>query len=352
MNWTEQTATLMKAWTEAQKQIWSGFYDLAQGTGAGSLNSPMNFYDPSSWLKQVAEAWTKGGGGDTSQQAAGNIFASQTAMMQIMNLLTKAWQTVAPNVEAGKPWQPDFQKLMNQWMEQITGFPGRAKGTAENLAELTKSIGNWGPLLSPWVEFMNQAIGTGHFGQAMTGSTGFGKLLLLEQQGMQPIIGGLAELPRAGLTRETNAKIMRASDALLDLRKASLVYDLEVAKGIGHAVERTMERLADLSKKDKKINTVREVMQLWFQTADRTLTERFCSDEFIAIQNDMASAALTYKLRLRDVLDMVYQALDIPTRSEIDDAYRAIHDLKKEVRTLKKALHDLTASKASAKTPT
>ena len=88
-------------------------------------------------------------------------------------------------------------------------------------------------------------------------------------------------------------------------------------------------------------------MQLWFQTADRTLTEKFCSDEFIAIQNEMASAALNYKLRLRDVLEMVYGALDIPTRSEMDDAYRAIHDLKKEVRDLKKALHGLTASKAS-----
>lgn len=97
-----------------------------------------------------------------------------------------------------------------------------------------------------------------------------------------------------------------------------------------------MDRLADLAKKDKKIHSIREVMQLWFQTADRTLTEKFCTDEFMAIQNEMATAALNYKLRLRDVLAMVYGALDIPTRSEMDDAYRAIHDLKKEVRDLKK----------------
>lgn len=346
MNLTEQAESMAKMWAEAQKQIWGGLYDLAQGAGGGG-NPLSGFYDPSAWLRQVADAWTKGGGGDSGQRAASSIFASQTSMMQFMNLLTKSWQIVAPSLEAGKPWQPDLQKFINQWVEQITALPGKMKGTTENIADLSKSIGEWVPLLTPWLGFVHQAIGTGHFGELMKGSSGFGKLMMLEQQSLQPPIGGFAELPGAGLTRETNAKIMKASDALLDLRKAALRYDMEIAQGIGQAVERTMERLADLAKKDKKIHSVREVMQLWFQTADRTLTEKFCSDEFIAIQNEMASAALNYKLKLRDVLEMVYSALDIPTRSEMDDAYRAIHDLKKEVRDLKKALHGLTASQTS-----
>lgn len=343
MNLTEQAESMVKMWAEAQKQIWGGLYDLAQGAGGG--NPLGGFYDPSAWLRQVADAWTKGGGGDSGQRAASNIFSSQTSMMQLMNLLTKSWQIVAPNLEVGKPWQPDLQKFISQWVEQVTALPGKMKGTADNITDLNKSIGEWIPLLTPWLGFVQQAIGAGHFGELMTGSSGFGKLMMLEQQSLQPPIGGFAELPGAGLTRETNAKLMKASDALLDLRKAALRYDMEIAQGIGQAVERTMDRLADLAKKDKKIHSIREVMQLWFQTADRTLTEKFCTDEFMAIQNEMATAALNYKLRLRDVLAMVYGALDIPTRSEMDDAYRAIHDLKKEIRDLKKALRGLTASK-------
>jgi hypothetical protein len=48
------------------------------------------------------------------------------------------------------------------------------------------------------------------------------------------------------------------------------------------------------------------------------------------------------------MLEDVFQALDIPTRSEIDDAYKIIHDLKREVRALKKALNP-AGSKAVAK---
>lgn len=347
MNWTEQTESMMNAWADAQKQIWGGFYDLARGgnPAAGFTNIPLNLYDPSSWLRQVAEAWSKGGGGDVSERAAGSLFASQTAMMQIMNLLTKSWQIVAPNIEAGKPWKPDFEKMRAEWIEQIKTYPGRAQGMAQNLTDLAKSIGNWGPMLAPWVDFINHAAGAGHLGQVLGDSTGFGKLLQIEQLTMEPPIGRLAELPRAGLTRETSAKLLRLSDALVDLRKASLVYDLEVAKGIGEALEKTMDQLAELAKQEKKIRSIREVTRLWFQTADRTLTQKFCSDEFVALQNDLSSAGMAYRLRLRAVLEMLYHAIDIPTRSEIDQAYRAIHDLKKEVRSLQRQIRELKASK-------
>ena len=57
MNWTEQADTMMKAWTEAQKQMWSGWYDLAQSSSGGQRGlGPM---DPSYWLRQGMEAWTK-----------------------------------------------------------------------------------------------------------------------------------------------------------------------------------------------------------------------------------------------------------------------------------------------------
>jgi t-SNARE complex subunit (syntaxin) len=80
-------------------------------------------------------------------------------------------------------------------------------------------------------------------------------------------------------------------------------------------------------------------MKLWFTSADGTLMHVFNSPEFLAIQDEMTTANNEYRIRQRAVLEDIYQALDIPTRSEIDDAYKIIHDLKREVRALKKALH-------------
>ena len=50
-------------------------------------------------------------------------------------------------------------------------------------------------------------------------------------------------------------------------------------------------------------------------------------------------------------MEIVYSAMDIPTRSEIDDTYKIIHDLKKEVRGLKKTVRALTSGDGAASAP-
>jgi hypothetical protein len=42
---------------------------------------------------------------------------------------------------------------------------------------------------------------------------------------------------------------------------------------------------------------------------------------------------------------MVLESLHIPTRSELDDTYRTIYELRKEVKSLKKALETPTVPK-------
>jgi len=94
---------------------------------------------------------------------------------------------------------------------------------------------------------------------------------------------------------------------------------------------------------------VRDLMKLWFTSADGTLMHVFNSPEFLAIQDEMTTANNELRTHQRAVLEDIYQQLDIPTRSEIDDAYKIIHDLKIEVRALKKALAAATGTKVAAK---
>jgi polyhydroxyalkanoate synthesis regulator phasin len=47
---------------------------------------------------------------------------------------------------------------------------------------------------------------------------------------------------------------------------------------------------------------------------------------------------MTYKIMQHDVVEMVLKSLNLPTRSELDDAYKTLYELRKEVKVLKKAL--------------
>lgn len=47
-----------------------------------------------------------------------------------------------------------------------------------------------------------------------------------------------------------------------------------------------------------------------------------------------------HKKAQREALEIVYNSLEIPTRSEIDEAYKDIHALKREVRALRRSMKD------------
>jgi hypothetical protein len=77
--------------------------------------------------------------------------------------------------------------------------------------------------------------------------------------------------------------------------------------------------------------------------------EMFNTKEFLGVQDKLTNALMNHKKVQREALEVVFAAMEIPTRSEIDEAYRDIHELKREVRALRRALKDATAKAAPAK---
>jgi hypothetical protein len=73
--------------------------------------------------------------------------------------------------------------------------------------------------------------------------------------------------------------------------------------------------------------------------------ESFNTPEFLDIQDKLTAALMKHKTAQREALELLYNSLEIPTRTEIDEAYRDIHELKKEVRALRKALKEANAGR-------
>lgn len=345
MNWTEQADSMLKTWTEAQKTVWEGWYDIAR-TGPGEHVMP-SMANPMGWMKQGMEAWTKGAG-STSQGVAGQIFGSQANMMGSLQLLTNMWKMFGPQIESGGDWQGAVQNYMQKWSEQMLGTPQRMSAMTGDTGALFKSfLGEWGPLLKPWLGAASEAAMSGHFGGMMLGgSDGLSKLLNIGQD-LEPAFEGFAEIPSIGSSREQNAKIMRAFDAFVDFRKVNVKYQVTLAKIMGQAVEHMMEQLAKLAKEGKEIKSVRELMKVWVRTADQTFTDVYATEEYHALQHELSAAGMTYKIKQQEVLDMIFKTLNLPSRAELDDAYLTLYELKKEVKALKK---ELKTAKPEART--
>ena len=159
----------------------------------------------------------------------------------------------------------------------------------------------------------------------------------------------LGELPRATVAREKAGKFLKVFDALSDLQEAQREYQKVLSEGLAQSVEKTIEHLAKLAEKGEKLTSARDLMRTWYSIADRTLMEKFNTEEFLKLQNKLTDGLMKHKSAQRDALEIIYNAMELPTRSEIDEAYRDIHALKREVRALRKALREATGKPPQVK---
>ena len=175
--------------------------------------------NPMEWFQQSMAAWTDPAG--VAQDAGRQIFGSQSSMMRNLDMLTKAWQIIAPKLDAGQDWRSPLSDFTTSWFQQLTGTPQGLFETSKDTAALFQSyMSQWGPLLQPWISSAIEATGSGHLGEMMLGgSAGLSRLFTMEQDefGAAPF-GGFAEIPSLGVNRESQAKILRAFDAFVHCR--------------------------------------------------------------------------------------------------------------------------------------
>lgn len=346
MDWSAQTNEMMKTWGDAQKRLWSGWMDWMQAAGGGQGAA----FDPAQFFRMGVDTWSGLKEGPT-QRLAGNIFGTPEVMTRSMNLLMKAWQTVAPKLQEGKPWQPDLQKLLEEWRKEVTDMPKRTATAAGDFAQLSKSLfERWTPMTAPWMSMISQAT-SAHPGEAfLSGTAGMGQLAGFQEMFRGPFAQmSVGELPRATVAREKMGKMLKMVDALKDLQDAQKQYQKTLSEGLSESVEKTIEHLAKLADKGEKVTSPRDLMRTWYSIADRTLMQKFNTAEFLVVQDKLTDALMDHKKAQREAMEIVYNSLEIPTRSEIDEAYKDIHALKREIRSLRHAMKDPSAKPAGGR---
>lgn len=336
-NAKDQASSAVGAWGEMQKKMWDDWYGMLgnlPGMKAGTSAT-----GAAEAVKEGMEAASKGGN-EAARALMDRMASSQGAMNRVMDFFLKSWKVVAPNLDANTDWRPDLQRFSADWAKEATAMVQRSMGMGAHMGDLGNSmVKDWPGALGPWFGFLQQATSMNHMGEAMLGGTaGLTRLLSMEQE--TSALSGIGEIPRFGVSREKDAMLLRFGDAAVDLRKSSFKFHTAFAEALAKAVEATVEQLGTLAQKGEKLTSVRDLMRLWFRTADASLLKTFNTKEFIDTQNEFTLAGLSFKIRQRDVLESLLQKLDMPTRSELDETYKVIHDLKKEVRALKRELGD------------
>lgn len=89
----------------------------------------------------------------------------------------------------------------------------------------------------------------------------------------------------------------------------------------------------------------------WLNISDKVFVELFESDEFSKVQAELAALQHQIKKETDLMTEKMIANTPVVTRTEMDNAYQTIHDLKARVRDLEKALAVKTGATKTTKTP-
>jgi polyhydroxyalkanoate synthase subunit PhaE len=162
--------------------------------------------------------------------------------------------------------------------------------------------------------------------------------------GLAPLVKELEDifgLPRFADVPSLDSGALPSVAPAIELMAVTQQYLLAVAPIWVKVCQRFQAEVADRRQRGEAMDSSGEAMDLWNTVLDQTLMEFNRSAEFAAVQQRFLHAAMRQRLEVRKLAERAAQAVDLPTRTEMDDVYRRLHDLVHEVHGLRRELRAL-----------
>ncbi|GAB4264663.1 class III poly(R)-hydroxyalkanoic acid synthase subunit PhaE [Deferrisoma sp.] len=355
MNWAEEMQQAAKTWTDWQKAWWEQWTPRT-GAEAGKGDGPW-----AAWVEEWRRNWARALETWTGQrrglppQVIRSLFAGEEVFFRFVEFVTQGLRTLAPRLEAGEDWSDLLRRYVEQVKKDLEEDPLRwlpsAQGAAQTARELPELWRLWASeaqkLALPWLRSAQES--RGYLGEAMTGDrAAVLKMINVFWDTYQNTLGRYLAAPAIGYTREFQEKFTRAYETWLEMQKAQGEFQVEITNAGIRALETMLRELVERAEKGKPITSARQLFDLWVACAERAYFEVASTESFARIQGRFVNAAMHYKVHERQLVEEFARAFHLPTRTELDDAYRHLHELRREVRTLRRELEALKAEKAAA----
>lgn len=137
--------------------------------------------------------------------------------------------------------------------------------------------------------------------------------------------------------------------AVYNIKNAELQY-MMYTQGT-KVMDNLAQNIATKIQKGQDVNSVMALYQEWMNISDKTFVELFESDAYSQLMAEVSAMQLKLRKDIEMQMEKFMTGIPVATRSEMDEMYKTIYDLKKQVRQLEKML-DLTTEEVAEDTKT
>ncbi|MBP8725223.1 MAG: hypothetical protein KBF37_02315 [Saprospiraceae bacterium] len=124
--------------------------------------------------------------------------------------------------------------------------------------------------------------------------------------------------------------------ALLSMKNNELQYMI-YQEGI-QVMDALASRVTDRLKKGESVDSMVKLFQEWMVLGDEHFTQMFQGDSYSKLMTEVSSLQLSIKKELDIQMEKMFFAnLPVATRTEMDEVYKSLYELKKMVRNLERS---------------
>jgi len=98
------------------------------------------------------------------------------------------------------------------------------------------------------------------------------------------------------------------------------------------------ENIAAKMENGEEVKSMMAVYQEWMNISDKTFVSLFESDHYSVLMAEVSALQLKLKKDVEGQMEKMLENVPVATRSEMDELYKTIYELKKEVRQLEKMM--------------
>jgi hypothetical protein len=149
--------------------------------------------------------------------------------------------------------------------------------------------------------------------------------------------GAVTDALGLGPMRKLQAAWQEVLAATLAQNEARARYAMLVQGAFAAGLEGLLQHLAGMAERGERVDSVFALLRLWAVKSEEAVHKVLQSGDGLAVTASVARAGLGYRRKIQEVAGIVADGLDMATRRDLDEAFREIQELKREVRKLRPA---------------
>ncbi|HET6461577.1 MAG TPA: poly(R)-hydroxyalkanoic acid synthase subunit PhaE [Syntrophales bacterium] len=348
--WMRFQESLWKEWlTFAEKSMESMTGVAKMGVAVGDKTAaPWNLYQ--SWFESFQKVFAEKSEEGLGATVFNRTFHASRVYLDLLDFWSKTLSSLK-DFSIGEPlsvekirdirqrWIGQYQSMMESLWGGVPSAELKETANALSSASVAASDLAWS-FIEPTFKNMTQVPGV--LEKVVKGDrSAVADLGGIFVKNYEETIGKALLAPSVGYFKEFNERVNNMMYACIQFNTSKAAfYSLFYATGI-KAAERVYDKFTEFVGKEMTPETFREFYRIWWTINEDVYQELFRSEEFSKLSREVNSRGLLFRKWIDDVFEQILKFTSLPSKRDMDEIYRSLYDLKKEVRNQKRTMKEL-----------